>query len=162
MRNKQYVKDENSFRDATNIILMIRYNFNPIYKNMMLLRVNRREKEDHWAENVSSEKSQNCTVLITRRQRFLSTSNCWQDTERYTMLRLCYIWLSKLGSTHIAHEVPYDEAMKMYKVCDISGKDSSCSNKFDPDYSYDITESKWMAVLDDKMRDIRSSGDSFG
>ena len=51
-----------------------------------------------------------------------------------------------MGFTHIAYEVLYDEEMKTYKVCNDSGEDRSCTNRFDPDYSFPDHDIYWVVM----------------
>lgn len=53
-----------------------------------------------------------------------------------------------MGFTHVSYEVLYDEEMKSYKVCNESGEDPSCSNRFDPDYSFPDHDIYWIAMDD--------------
>jgi hypothetical protein len=53
-----------------------------------------------------------------------------------------------MGFTHIAYEVLYDEPMKNYKVCDASGEDRTCSNKFDPEYNFPDHDVYWIPMDD--------------
>jgi hypothetical protein len=53
-----------------------------------------------------------------------------------------------MGFHHMAYEVLYDEAMTRYTVCDSSGEDRSCSNRFDPDYSFADHDVYWVAMDD--------------
>ena len=45
---------------------------------------------------------------------------------------------------HPAYEVLYDEEMKNYQVCNESGEDSSCSDRFAPDYSFNDHTTYWV------------------
>lgn len=52
------------------------------------------------------------------------------------------------GFKHPAYEVLYDETMKTFKVCNSSGEDKTCSNRFDPDYSFADHDVYWVAMDD--------------
>jgi hypothetical protein len=48
--------------------------------------------------------------------------------------------------THNAYEVLYDEPMKSFKVCDALGEDRSCSNGFNPEYSFPDHDMYWIRI----------------
>ena len=51
-----------------------------------------------------------------------------------------------MGFTHIANEVLYDEGMAKYTICDDTGEDPKCSDRFDPDYSFADHDSYWVRM----------------
>lgn len=59
-----------------------------------------------------------------------------------------HVPFEEMGFKQIAFEVLYDEAMKTYKVCNDSGEDNTCSNRFDPEYSFPDHDVYWIAMDD--------------
>lgn len=60
-----------------------------------------------------------------------------------------HVPFESLGYRHYAYEVLFDEDMKNYQVCDSSGEDPKCSNRFDPNYSIEDHITYWIRPHDD-------------